>query len=253
MEEYSFIPIAKIHNDYKEKFGIPRQSGLVKALNSEIFFEKEFRNPYAIRGLDGFSHIWLVWIFSEQFASRKNGCSAGGWSPTVRPPRLGGNERVGVFATRSPNRPNPIGLSCVRLLEVRKDTPDGPVLVVEGADLMDGTPILDIKPYLPYADAVPDAVGGFGQVSGETRPVDRPLERRLEVTGMHLLPRECNSEAICEILALDPRPAYRSAKGSRAGKYGMRFGEYDIRFEIEEETVRIIEAKKAGEDADEIK
>ena len=144
-------PIAHIKSDFSEKFGIPRQSGLVEELTAAVVFEPEYRDPSALRGLEGFSHLWLIWEFSR---SR-------GWSPTVRPPRLGGNKRLGVFATRSPFRPNPLGLSCVRLVEVRQDRALGPVLVVAGADLMDGTPIYDVKPYLPYADCKPEAMGGF--------------------------------------------------------------------------------------------
>ena len=146
-------PIAHIKSDFSEKFGIPRQSGLVEELTAEVVFEPEYRVPEALRGLEGFSHLWLIWEFSQ--ARRE------GWSPTVRPPRLGGNRRLGVFATRSPFRPNPLGLSCVRLREIRRDRALGPVLIVAGADLLDGTPIYDVKPYLPYADCKPEAVGGF--------------------------------------------------------------------------------------------
>ena len=145
--------IAYIHTDYNEKFGIPRQSGLAPSVQGRIVFQPEYRDPEAVRGLEGFSHIWLIWEFSENRGKA--------WSPTVRPPRLGGNRRMGVFATRSPFRPNPIGLSCVKLTEVLPDDPDGPVILVQGPDLMDGTPILDIKPYSPYADSIPDAASGF--------------------------------------------------------------------------------------------
>ena len=145
--------IAYIHTDYNEKFGIPRQSGLAPSVQGRIVFQPEYRDPEAVRGLEGFSHIWLIWEFSENRGKA--------WSPTVRPPRLGGNRRMGVFATRSPFRPNPIGLSCVELSEVRLDDPEGPVIVVQGPDLLDGTPILDIKPYIPYADSIPDASSGF--------------------------------------------------------------------------------------------
>ena len=146
-------PVARIRTEFPGKFGVPRQAGLVPELRGRVVFEPPFRSPEALRGVDGFSHLWLLWEFSEN--------KEAGWSPTVRPPRLGGNQRVGVFATRSPFRPNPLGLSCVRLLEIRQDREQGPVLVVAGADLMDGTPIYDVKPYLPYADCKPDAVGGF--------------------------------------------------------------------------------------------
>ena len=158
------IPIAHIRSDFSEKFGIPRQSGLVEELTADVVFTPEFREPAALRGIGGFSHLWLIWEFSK--ARRE------GWSPTVRPPRLGGNQRMGVFATRSPFRPNPIGLSCVRLLEVRQDRALGPVLTVAGADLLDGTPIYDIKPYLPYADCKPDAVGG---VAAQPKEADQAV------------------------------------------------------------------------------
>ena len=151
--EHTMKVIARIHSDFPEKFGIPRQSGLVPALRAKIVFEPEYRNPDALRGIEGFSHLWLIWQFSAAVRDT--------WSPTVRPPRLGGNERVGVFATRSPFRPNAIGLSCVKLESVQHEDGFGDVLIVSGADLMDGTPIYDIKPYLPYADAHPEASGGF--------------------------------------------------------------------------------------------
>ena len=152
-EQHTLRVIARIHSDFPTKFGIPRQSGLVEELRSAVVFEPEYRNPDALRGLEGFSHLWLIWQFSQ--AVREN------WSPTVRPPRLGGNARMGVFATRSPFRPNPIGLSCVRLERIEQHPQWGPALWVAGADLMDGTPIYDVKPYLPYADCRPEAAGGF--------------------------------------------------------------------------------------------
>ena len=153
MQELTFKIIARIKSDFREKFGIPRQSGLVQNLRSTIRFEPEFRNADALRGLEGFSHLWIMWIFSENIRST--------WSPTVRPPRLGGNKRLGVFATRSSFRPNPVALSCVKIENINLDGPEGPEIVVSGADLMDGTPIVDIKPYLPYTDAHPEAIGGF--------------------------------------------------------------------------------------------
>ena len=183
-------PIAHIRSDFSEKFGIPRQSGLVEELTADVVFTPEFRDPAALRGIGGFSHLWLIWEFSK--ARRE------GWSPTVRPPRLGGNQRMGVFATRSPFRPNPIGLSCVRLLEVRQDRALGPVLTVAGADLLDGTPIYDIKPYLPYADCKPDAAGGFAAVpKSASLEVDCPPE---------LLDRvpEDKRAALLAVLAQDP-------------------------------------------------
>lgn len=165
-QEFSMTPIAHIRSDFAEKFGVPRQSGLVEELEADIVFEPAYQNPDALRGLEDFSHIWLIWVFDRAIRDT--------WSPTVRPPRLGGNTRMGVFATRSPFRPNPIALSCVKLAGIRQ-TADGPVLRVRGADLVNGTPILDIKPYIPYADSHPDALGGFAAVpAGETLSVSIP-------------------------------------------------------------------------------
>ena len=207
--------IAHIRSAFPTKFGIPRQSGLVKELRSEIVFEEAYRDPAALRGIEGFSHLWLIWEFSE--AKRDH------WSPTVRPPRLGGNERVGVFASRSPFRPNPIGLSCVKLEEVRSDPQQGTVLVVSGADLMDGTPIFDIKPYIPYADAHPEAIGGFAQTAPDAAlQVDFPPEL-LEKLPPHL------HRALYGVLALDPRPSYQE---DPTRVYGMTFGGFDIRFTV---------------------
>lgn len=207
--------IARMHSDFAEKFGIPRQSGLVSALRAAVVFEPEFRNPDALRGIADFSHLWLIWEFSE--AVRES------WSPTVRPPRLGGNERLGVFATRSPFRPNPIGLSCVRLEEVRQDKTLGTVLIVSGADLMDGTPIYDIKPYIPYADAHPEARGGFAQDAPKpTLAVDFPPDLLARIP-------EDRREALCAVLALDPRPSYQN---DPTRIYGMRFAGCDIRFTV---------------------
>ncbi|MBR6228962.1 MAG: tRNA (N6-threonylcarbamoyladenosine(37)-N6)-methyltransferase TrmO [Eubacterium sp.] len=239
--------IAHIQNDYKEKFGIPRQSGLVNEVVSRIIFDEKYRNPDAVRGLEEFSHLWLIWVFSEQFASRissdktkndtgstvdfdaKTDCSV--WSPTVRPPRLGGNERIGVFATRSPNRPNPIGLSLVELVAVEPDTTEGPILKVKGADLMDGTPILDIKPYIVYADSRPDAVSGFAS--------EAPDMNRLTVTGLENLPADIDHDAVVAILSADPRPAYQHQQNTNR-TYGMKFGAYDIRFRVSDNTLHII-------------
>lgn len=207
--------IARMHSDFAEKFGIPRQSGLVSALRAAVVFEPEFRNPDALRGIADFSHLWLIWEFSE--AVRES------WSPTVRPPRLGGNERLGVFATRSPFRPNPIGLSCVRLEEVRQDQAHGTILIVSGADLMDGTPIYDIKPYIPYADAHPEARGGFAQDAPKpTLAVDFPPDLLAHIP-------EDRREALCAVLALDPRPSYQN---DPTRIYGMRFAGCDIRFTV---------------------
>ena len=213
--------IARIHSEFPEKFGIPRQSGLVPSLQARIVFEPEFRNPDALRGIEGFSHLWLIWEFSE--AKRET------WSPTVRPPRLGGNKRIGVFATRSPFRPNAIGLSCVRLEAV--DPKDGPVLVVSGADLLDGTPIFDIKPYLPYADAIPDAVGGFAPTAPQEKlTVLLPDNLAEKFPGQKL-------QALRELLALDPRPSYQDQPNR---VYGMRFGGYQIHFRVQESVLTVL-------------
>ncbi|MGN0706463.1 MAG: tRNA (N6-threonylcarbamoyladenosine(37)-N6)-methyltransferase TrmO [Faecalibacterium sp.] len=208
--------IAHIHTDFPTKFGIPRQSGLVDSLRGEVIFTPEYRNPDAVRGLQDFSHIWLVWQFS--------GAVREGWSPTVRPPRLGGNTRMGVFATRSPFRPNPLGLSSVRLEKIELRPELGPVLCVRGADLMDGTPIYDIKPYLPYADSHPDAAGGFTvQTQGH----------RLRVECAPALWAQIPPEqrgALEEVLANDPRPSYQH---DPARIYGMAFGGLEIRFTVD--------------------
>lgn len=211
-------PIAHIQTDFPEKFGVPRQSGLAKELRGRIVFEKEFRNPDALRGLEGFSHIWLIWEFS---ANRR---SAGEWQPTVRPPRLGGNTHIGVFATRSPFRPNPLGLSCVKVSSVDLDPQDGPVIYVTGADLMDGTPIYDIKPYIRYADARPEAVCGY---------VDDLKERTLKVVLPGNLAQKIEDRdvipALIETLRLDPRPSYHDDPHR---EYGMAFAGYNIRFTV---------------------
>ena len=207
--------IAVIHSGFTGKFGIPRQSGLVPSARAEIVFEPAYRNADALRGLEDFSHLWLIWEFS--MAKRED------WSPTVRPPRLGGNKRMGVFATRSPNRPNPIGLTRVRLLNVEWNTPQGPVMTVGGADLMDGTVILDIKPYLPYADSVPDAAAGeYGPQFQELLDVEIPDEVAALYTSEQ-------SEALKEALSFDPRPGYQSDSDR---VYGFRYGDYDIRFRV---------------------
>ena len=210
-----FSPIAHIRSEFPTKFGIPRQSGLVSSLRAMIVFEPMYRNPDALRGIESFSHLWLIWEFSE--ALRK------GWSPTVRPPRLGGNTRIGVFATRSPFRPNPIGLSCVRLEQVCPDSKHGTVLLVSGADLMDGTPIYDIKPYIPYADAHPEAVGGFAQEAPvPTLQVDFPPQLLERVP-------EDRRQALISVLALDPRPSYQD---DPKRVYGMSFADRNIRFTV---------------------
>ena len=214
--------IARIRSDFAEKFGIPRQSGLVSALRSAVVFEPEFRNPDALRGIRDYSHLWLIWEFSE--AIRES------WSPTVRPPRLGGNERVGVFATRSPFRPNPIGLSCVRLEDVRQEPALGTILIVSGADLMDGTPIYDIKPYIPYADAYPEARGGFAQDAPQpTLTVDFPPDLLAGIPADR-------REALCAVLALDPRPSYQN---DPARIYGMHFADRNIRFTVKDNALTV--------------
>lgn len=218
--------IARVHSDFPSKFGVPRQSGLVEDLTSTLVFEPEFRSEDALRGLEGFSHLWLVWVF-HQAAQRD-------WSPTVRPPRLGGNARMGVFATRSPFRPNPIGLSCVKLEGVDLSTPDGPVLFVSGADLVDGTPILDIKPYLPYADCRPEAVGGFAGTAPEPcLAVDFPpalLER---------VP-EGDRSALLGVLAQDPRPPYQR---DPRRVYGFGFGGVEVRFTVGDGVLAVAEVR----------
>ena len=215
--------IARIRSEFPQKFGIPRQSGLVEGLRGKIVFEPAYRNPEAVRGLEEFSHLWLLWQFSE---SR-------GWYPTVRPPRLGGNRRVGVFATRSPFRPSPIGLSCVRLERVEVE--NGPVLHVLGADLMDGTPILDIKPYLPYADCRPEAAGGFAaRVEREALTVECPGELLLRV------PEE-SRQTLRGVLAQDPRPSYHR---DPERVYGMTFAGYQVRFRVENKTLTVLEIRE---------
>lgn len=214
--------IARIRNDFNEKFGIPRQSGLVPELKATVVFEPEYRNADALRGLDGFSHIWLLWQFSE--AVRDD------WSPTVRPPRLGGNTRMGVFATRSPFRPNAVGLSAVKLEEIREDAQLGTVLIVSGADLMDGTPIFDIKPYLPYADCIPDAVGGFASA-----PAAATLEVQLPQSLSEKLPAD-KRDALIGVLAQDPRPRYQN---DPERVYGFKFAGFEIRFTVQDQLLTV--------------
>lgn len=219
--------IGHIETDFKEKFGIPRQSGLVKESKGRILFEKEYNVPEAFRGLEDFSHIWVLWQFSEAVREK--------WSPTVRPPLLGGNKRMGVFATRSPFRPNSVGLSALKLEGVEFSEKDGVVLHVCGADLLDGTPIYDIKPYLPYADSIPDAVGGF------TESIE---ERRLEVEFSSDLFERVNEgkrEALKAVLAADPRPSYQS---DPEREYGMRFAEYEVKFKVEGKRLTVTEVEK---------
>lgn len=211
-------PIAYIRTELPEKFGVPRQSGLAKNLRARIIFEPEYRNPDALRGLEGFSHIWLIWEFS---ANR----NTGKWQPTVRPPRLGGNTHIGVFATRSPFRPNPLGLSCVAVENINISTEDGPVIDVKGADLMDGTPIYDIKPYIKYADSRPEAICGY---------VDNLEERSLKVVFPSYLssriPDRSVIPALIDVLRLDPRPSYHD---DPERVYGLSFSGLNVNFRVE--------------------
>lgn len=216
--------IARIRTALPAKFGIPRQSGLVKELKAVIVFEPEYRNPEALRGLEEFSHIWLIWQFSKAVRDT--------WSPTVRPPRLGGNTRMGVFATRSPFRPNAIGLSSVKLDSVELHSELGPVLHVSGADLMDNTPIFDIKPYLPYTDSHPDAVGGFTDSLG-----DCTLEVNFPEEWLSLIPNELQ-EALIGVLAHDPRPSYQN---DPERIYGLAFANFNIRFNVQENVLTVCE------------
>ena len=222
MEQSTFHIIARMHSDFDQKFGIPRQSGLVEELESTIVFEPEFRNPDALRGLEGFSHLWIVWEFSK--ARRDT------WSPTVRPPRLGGNQRLGVFATRSPFRPNPIGLSCVKLVRVEQHPEFGPVIRVAGADLLNGTPIYDIKPYLPYADCKPDAIGGFASA-----PKEADLTVHIPEEFVEKIPEEKRA-AVIGVLAQDPRPSYQD---DPERVYGMSFGGMEIKFKVDGEELTV--------------
>ena len=217
-------PIATMRSDFPTKFGIPRQSGLVKALRSTIVFEPKYRNDDALRGLEDFSHLWLIWQFSEAVGKA--------WSPTVRPPRLGGNTRMGVFATRSPFRPNSLGLSCVEILGLEQTGDNGTVIHVAGADLMDGTPIFDIKPYIPYSDAHPDALGGFTTTAGDfLLAVDFPAEL------LQILPAD-KQKAVQELLSHDPRPSYQRDPDRI---YGLPFAGFDIRFTVVDKTLYVKE------------
>jgi tRNA-Thr(GGU) m(6)t(6)A37 methyltransferase TsaA len=217
-------PIAYIRTEFSEKFGIPRQSGLADSLRGTVIFTPEYRNPDALRGLDGFSHIWLIWEFSAN-------SSRGEWQPTVRPPRLGGNDRMGVFATRSPFRPNPLGLSCVEIDRIEPDTPEGPLIHVRGADLMDGTPIYDIKPYIKYADSRPHSVCGY---------VDSLQERALKV----VLPEDISAKvedkrvlpALVQTLGLDPRPSYHN---DPEREYGLSFAGLNVRFKVSDNVLTV--------------
>ena len=224
-----FNIIAVIRTDFPEKFGIPRQSGIVKTLKGRIVFEPEYRDISALRGLEQFSHLWVLWEFSENTDKK--------WSPTVRPPRLGGNKRMGVFATRSPFRPNPIGMSCVKIEGIRENGNEGIVIDVSGADMLDGTPIYDIKPYIPYTDSHPEACGGFSdEVYGDLLKVEIPHELENKVEGEAL-------QSLKEILASDPRPAYIEDPDR---VYGFDFAGYSIKFTVKDSvlTVKDISSSK---------
>ncbi len=218
--------IAHIESAHRSKFGVPRQSGLAPSDRARIVFEPEFRNPDALRGIEGFSHLWVLWIFSQN--------SSDGFRPTVRPPKLGGNERVGVFATRSPYRPNPIGLSAVRI-EGLETLPDkGTTIVISGADMTDGTPVIDVKPYLPYADSIPGATGGFADGIGAKISVDFPAEL------LEKLPSDAHG-AVIELLALVPRPGYQD---DPERIYGMEYADYDIRFVVKDSQLTVVSVDK---------
>lgn len=218
-------PIAVIRTEFSEKFGVPRQSGLASGLRGRIVFNEEYRNPRSLRGLEDFSHLWLIWEFS---ANR-----SGDWHAEVRPPRLGGNSYMGVFATRSPFRPNPLGLSCVEIDHIESDTPDGPVIYVKGADLMDGTPIYDIKPYIRYADSRPDALCGY---------VDNLSESALKVNISDSLAEEWRGridlDALIQVLTLDPRPSYQNDSDRI---YGMSYSGCNVRFRVEGDMLEVID------------
>lgn len=218
------IPIAHIRSGFPSKFGIPRQSGIVENERATIVFEKQYRDAAALRGLETFSHLWLLWEFSEVRQEA--------WSPTVRPPRLGGNTRVGVFATRSPYRPNPIGMSCVALERIELDSPDGPVIHVLGADLMDGTPIYDVKPYLPFTDSRPNASAGFTEDAKTP-----PLCVRMDCASPESLTEE-DASALLSLLAHDPRPAYQN---DSARVYGMEYKHFEIKFSVADDVLTVIE------------
>jgi tRNA-Thr(GGU) m(6)t(6)A37 methyltransferase TsaA len=227
METVEMHPIAHMRSDFPTKFGIPRQSGLVEELRSVIVFEPEYRSEDALRGIEDFSHLWLIWQFSQ--AVRE------GWSPTVRPPRLGGNTRMGVFATRSPFRPNNLGLSCVRLLEVKHTQQYGTVLIVGGADLLDGTPIFDIKPYIPYSDSRPEAAGGFTDRVG-----DFLLDVKFPQELLEKLPADKQAAAV-GVLSHDSRPSYQRKPGR---VYGLNFAGFDIRFTVEDAVLTVQSVQK---------
>ena len=221
-QKFSMTPIAHIHSDFAEKFGVPRQSGLVEEREADIVFEPAYQNPDALRGLEDFSHIWLIWVFDRAIRDT--------WSPTVRPPRLGGNTRMGVFATRSPFRPNPLGLSSVKLEAIEHRPDVGPVLIVRGADLMDDTPIYDIKPYIPYADCHPDAAEGFtGQTQFHRLQVEFPPQLLARVPA-------ADRDGLTGVLASDPRPSYQH---DPERIYGMEFAGLEVHFKVDSEVLTV--------------
>ena len=225
---YNIEPIGYIRNSYKDKFGIPRQSNLVKNTESTIIFNEKYRDDNSLRGLEGYSHIWLLWIFSQTDSQK-------GWSVTVRPPRLGGNKRMGVFSTRSPYHPNRIGLSCVKIKSIEKTKEYGSVITVLGADLLDGTPIIDIKPYLTISDCYPEAVCGFSDENADYRlKVDIPDDISLQFSDKTL-------SEISSILSYDPRPSYHE---SPERIYSMTYDIFNIRFIVENRVLKVIEIKK---------
>ena len=222
--------IATIRTGFRTKFGIPRQSGLIDSLKADIVFKQQYRNPDALRGLEGFSHIWLLWEFSESVREDA------GWSPTVRPPRLGGNARMGVFATRSPFRPNPIGLSSVEISHIELDTPEGPIIYIKGADLMNGTPILDIKPYLPFTDSHPEAHGGFTDQTKEQQPLEVIIPAEALSTLSHKL-GENKLIALKQVLSQDPRPHYQADEDRI---YGLNFAGEEIHFQVKDKVLTVV-------------
>jgi len=222
--KYEIESIATIHNDYKEKFGIPRQSGLLEDNISTIIFDEKYRDENSLRGLDGFTHLWLLWLFDRNNSDKR-------WSPTVRPPRLGGNKRVGVFSTRSPYHPNNIGLSCVKIASIEKTTTNGTIINVIGADLLDGTPIIDIKPYVPYADSHPDAVGGFAdEFASYALSVVFEGSSKDAVDASDL-------DVLCDILKNDPRPSYQD---DAERVYTLDYAKYKVRFRVDGKVLFVV-------------
>lgn len=220
-------PIARIHTDFSEKFGVPRQAGLAPSLTGKIVFEPEYKNVRAVKELDGFSHIWLIWEFSQ--------CSDSKFSPTVRPPRLGGNRRVGVFASRSPFRPNRLGLSCVKIEKIETGGENAPIITVSGVDMTDGTPIYDIKPYIPIADCIPTASEGY---TAQTKKYK--ISVSCDEKMLSIIP-ENKRQALLELLSNDPRPAYNDEEGK---EYGVTFAGFNIRFKYENNSLSITQIKE---------